>query len=104
MATEIEVWRPEPAAERRRTRRRGPQRFVKGWSLSDTNVTTTDADARLPAMYQSREDVEVGGLMAYGPSLSELSRRSARYVHRILQGANPAELPIEQPTKLSQDG
>jgi len=54
---------------------------------------------RLPAMYQSREDVEAGGLMSYGASQSELFRRSAWYVHRILQGAKPAELPIEQPTK-----
>jgi len=54
---------------------------------------------RLPAMYASREDVEAGGLMSYGPSVSELFRRSAWYVHRILQGAKPEELPIEQPTK-----
>jgi putative tryptophan/tyrosine transport system substrate-binding protein len=54
---------------------------------------------RLPAMYQSREDVEAGGLMSYGATLSELFRRGAWYVHRILQGAKPAELPIEQPTK-----
>jgi putative ABC transport system substrate-binding protein len=54
---------------------------------------------RLPAMYGSREDVEAGGLMSYGASQSELYRRSAWYVHRILQGAKPAELPIEQPTK-----
>jgi putative tryptophan/tyrosine transport system substrate-binding protein len=54
---------------------------------------------RLPAMYGSREDVEAGGLMSYGASQSELYRRSAWYVHRILQGAKPVELPIEQPTK-----
>jgi len=54
---------------------------------------------RLPAMYQSKEHVEAGGLMSYGATLSELFRRSAWYVHRILQGAIPAELPIEQPTK-----
>jgi putative tryptophan/tyrosine transport system substrate-binding protein len=53
----------------------------------------------LPAMYQSREPVGVGGLMSYGASLSHLFRRSAWYVHRILQGAKPAELPVEQPTK-----
>jgi putative tryptophan/tyrosine transport system substrate-binding protein len=57
------------------------------------------AEHRLPAMYQSRENVEAGGLMSYGATLSELFRRSAWYVHRILQGAKPAELPIEQPTK-----
>jgi putative ABC transport system substrate-binding protein len=49
-------------------------------------------------MYQSKENVEVGGLMAYGATLSDLFRRSAWYVHRILQGAKPADLPIEQPT------
>ena len=54
---------------------------------------------RLPAMYQSREDVEAGGLMSYGASQSERFKRSAWYVHRILQGAKPGELPIEQPTK-----
>jgi putative ABC transport system substrate-binding protein len=54
---------------------------------------------RLPAMYQSRDDVEAGGLMSYGATLSKLFRRSAWYVDRILQGAKPAELPIEQPTK-----
>src|SRR5262249_47927984 len=54
---------------------------------------------RLPAMYQSKENVEAGGLMSYGATLSELFRRSAWYVHRILQGAKPGELPIEQPTK-----
>jgi putative ABC transport system substrate-binding protein len=53
----------------------------------------------LPAMYQSKENVEAGGLMSYGATLSELFRRSAWYVHRILQGNKPAELPIEQPTK-----
>ena len=57
------------------------------------------AKHRLPAMYQSRENVEAGGLMSYGATLSELFRRSAWYVHRILHGAKPAELPIEQPTK-----
>ena len=54
---------------------------------------------RLPAMYQSKEPVGVGGLMSYGAPLSHFFRRSAWYVHRILQGAKPAELPVEQPTK-----
>jgi putative ABC transport system substrate-binding protein len=57
------------------------------------------ASRRLPAMYQLRENVVAGGLMAYGASLSDLFRRGAWYVHRLLQGATPAELPIEQPTK-----
>jgi len=54
---------------------------------------------RLPAMFLEREFVDAGGLMAYGPSLSDLSRRAATYVHKILQGAKPADLPVEQPTK-----
>ena len=54
---------------------------------------------RLPAMYQTKENVKAGGLMSYGTSLSDLFRRGAWYVSRILQGARPADLPIEQPTR-----
>ena len=57
------------------------------------------ASHRLPAMYQLKENVMAGGLMAYGASLPDLFRRGAWYVHRLLQGAKPADLPIEQPTK-----
>ena len=57
------------------------------------------AKHRLPAIYQLKENVRSGGLMAYGTSLPDLFRRGAWYVHRILQGAKPAELPVEQPTK-----
>ena len=56
------------------------------------------AKHRLPAIYQWREQVEEGGLMAYGSSISGLSRRMASYVDRILKGASPAELPVEQPS------
>jgi putative ABC transport system substrate-binding protein len=56
------------------------------------------AKHRLPAIYQWREHAMEGGLMAYGSSLSGLSRRIAAYVDRILKGASPAELPVEQPT------
>jgi putative ABC transport system substrate-binding protein len=52
---------------------------------------------RLPAMYVMKENVAAGGLMAYGPSLSDLYRRAAGYVHKILQGTKPADLPVEQP-------
>jgi putative ABC transport system substrate-binding protein len=58
------------------------------------------AQSRLPAMYAAREFVEVGGLMSYGASLPNLFRRAATYVDKILKGANPADLPVEQPTKL----
>jgi putative ABC transport system substrate-binding protein len=54
---------------------------------------------RLPSMSQAREFAELGGLMAYGASITELHRRSATYVDKILKGANPADLPVEQPTK-----
>jgi ABC-type uncharacterized transport system substrate-binding protein len=56
------------------------------------------AKSRLPAIYQEREYVDVGGLMAYGPSFADLYRRAASYVDKILKGAKPADLPIEQPT------
>jgi putative ABC transport system substrate-binding protein len=54
---------------------------------------------RLPAIYQWREHVDAGGLMSYGSSLSEVFRRAASQVDRILKGANPADLPVEQPTQ-----
>jgi len=57
------------------------------------------AKHRLPAMYTLRGLVDAGGLMAYGPSLSDLYRRAATYVDKILRGARPADLPVEQPTK-----
>jgi putative tryptophan/tyrosine transport system substrate-binding protein len=55
---------------------------------------------RLPVMYELQELVQEGGLMAYGPSLSDQFRRAAVYVHKILQGAEPAALPVEQPTRI----
>jgi putative ABC transport system substrate-binding protein len=54
---------------------------------------------RLPAIYQGRGSVDVGGLMSYGPNLPALHQRAATYVDKILKGAKPADLPIEQPTK-----
>ena len=57
------------------------------------------AQHRLPGMFQAKENVAAGGLMAYGASVPDLFRRAAGYVHRILQGANPADLPVELPTK-----
>ena len=54
---------------------------------------------RLPAMYAAPEFVEDDGLMSYAPSYQELWRRSATYVDKILKGAKPADLPVEQPKK-----
>ena len=64
-----------------------------------TRLAELAARSRLPAMYVQREYVEAGGLMSYGPMLSELFRRAATYVDKILKGAKPADLPIERPTK-----
>jgi putative ABC transport system substrate-binding protein len=55
--------------------------------------------ARLPVMYERIENVEAGGLMSYGVNFADLDRRAAYYVDRILKGAKPADLPVEQPTK-----
>ena len=54
---------------------------------------------RVPTMFAFREYAEAGGLMAYGPSYTELFQRAAGYVAKILKGAKPADLPVEQPTK-----
>jgi putative ABC transport system substrate-binding protein len=54
---------------------------------------------RLPTMFTFGEYVEAGGLMSYGPNLTAVNRRAAYYVDRILRGAKPADLPVEQPTK-----
>ena len=57
------------------------------------------AKNRLPAVYAQREFVEAGGLMAYGPNLADLFRHAASYMDKILKGAKPGDLPVEQPTK-----
>jgi len=57
------------------------------------------ATNRLPAVYAWREFAEAGGLLAYGPNLADLNERAAGYVEKILRGAKPSELPVEQPAK-----
>jgi ABC-type uncharacterized transport system substrate-binding protein len=55
---------------------------------------------RLPAIYQWKEHVEAGGLLAYGPSLAGVWRQSGNIVAKVLKGAKPADVPVELPTKL----
>jgi putative ABC transport system substrate-binding protein len=68
-------------------------------NLHRQRVVDLAAQRRLPAMYFFRGFVEAGGLMSYGPSQPDNFRRAASYVDKILKGANPAYLPVEQPTK-----
>jgi ABC-type uncharacterized transport system substrate-binding protein len=54
---------------------------------------------RLPVMYESRDSVDDGGLISYGASIPDLTRRAAAFVVKVINGAKPADLPVEQPTK-----
>jgi putative tryptophan/tyrosine transport system substrate-binding protein len=56
-------------------------------------------DARLPTVFSTRDFVRAGGFMSYGPNYSDLFRRSADYVDKILRGAKPGDIPVEQPTR-----
>jgi len=67
--------------------------------LNRAKIVELAAKCRLPAIYHRNEFVEAGGLMSYGPNHADLYRRAAHYVDKILKGAKPAELPVEQPTK-----
>jgi putative ABC transport system substrate-binding protein len=81
----------------------------KSQALTEVGDTLVSAEARrivdfanganLPAIYDSRELVDAGGLISYGPNLPNAHRRAAYYVDKILKGAKPADLPVEQPTK-----
>jgi ABC-type uncharacterized transport system substrate-binding protein len=81
-------------------------RGIEGVLLADNPLFATHrarladavAGSRLPAIYPARLYVEAGGLMSYGPHLPDLWRRAAAYVDKILKGAKPGDLPVEQPT------
>jgi len=76
--------------------------YVVGDPLANTHrlrINTFAVAARLPTMHSQREYVEAGGLMSYGANFPDLNRRAADYVDKILRGAKPADIPVEQPTK-----
>ena len=64
-----------------------------------TSILTSALDARLPTIFSTRDFVKAGALMSYGPSYTERFGRAADYVDKILHGAKPGDLPVEQPTK-----
>ena len=70
------------------------------FALQRARLQSLAARSRVPAMYGSREYTEVGGLMSYGVDVRDNFRRSAAYVDKILKGVKPADLPVEQPTKV----
>ena len=69
------------------------------FDIHRTRLADSAAKSRLPTMYGQRSNSEAGGLMSYGPDLRDNARRSATYVDKILKGAKPADLPVEQPTR-----
>jgi putative ABC transport system substrate-binding protein len=76
--------------------------YVAGDPLVGTNrvrIITLALGARLPTVFNVRDHVEAGGLMSYGPNFDDLFRRAGDYIDRILRGAKPSDLPVEQPTK-----
>jgi ABC-type uncharacterized transport system substrate-binding protein len=82
--------------------RRAQALYVTGDSLTHAHrlrINMFALAARLPTMFGQREYVEAGGLMSYGANFPDLNRRAAEYVDKILRGAKPADLPVEQPTK-----
>jgi putative ABC transport system substrate-binding protein len=64
-------------------------------------IIESAADLRLPAIYEQRGDAKRGGLLSYAPNVQDQYRATAEYVVKILTGANPGELPIQQPTRFA---
>jgi ABC-type uncharacterized transport system substrate-binding protein len=102
-AAALEIRRAEDIAPAFEALRGGADAlYVVADPLINTNrarIHTLAMGARLPAIYNAKEHVEAGGLMSYGPNFPELYRRAAEYVDKILRGAKPADIPVEQPTK-----
>jgi putative ABC transport system substrate-binding protein len=114
---QVEVAAQSSRLELQRVEVRGPDEFESAFSVMTrgragallvvadpiffvhrTRLVDLATKSRLPTMLPTREHVEAGGLMGYGPSLPDLFRRAAAYVDKILKGAKPADLPVEQPT------
>jgi putative tryptophan/tyrosine transport system substrate-binding protein len=99
----LEIRRAEDIAPAFGTLNSGTQAlYVCGDALVTANrarISTLALGARLPTIYPDRAFLEAGGLMAYGANNADLFRRAAEYVDKILRGAKPADLPVEQPTK-----
>jgi putative ABC transport system substrate-binding protein len=64
-----------------------------------TRIITSALSARLPTLFSNREQIQAGGLMSYGPSVPDMFHRTADLVDKILRGAKPGDIPVEQPTK-----
>lgn len=98
-----EIWRAEdvaPAIEN--LRGRAEALYVCIDPLVNTNgvrINSLALAARLPTMHSSRDNIDAGGMISYGPDTNDLFRRAAEFVDKILRGAKPADLPVEQPTK-----
>jgi ABC-type uncharacterized transport system substrate-binding protein len=101
--TRIEIRRPEDIAPAFDTLKGHAEAiYVCGDALVNayrTRINVLALGARLPTMHSEREYVEPGGLVSYGPVYVDLWRRSADYVDKILRGAKPGDIPVEQPTK-----
>jgi putative ABC transport system substrate-binding protein len=99
----LEIRRAEDIAPAFGTLKSGTQAlYVCGDALVTANrarISTLALGARLPTIYPDRAFLEAGGLMAYGANNADLFRRAAEYVDKILRGARPGDLPVEQPTK-----
>jgi putative ABC transport system substrate-binding protein len=100
----VEVHRPEDLTPAAFDTLKGPvdALYVVSDPLVNSNrvrINKLALTARLPTMHTFREQVEAGGLMSYGASFSDNFRRAAEFVDKILRGAKPADIPVEQPTK-----
>jgi putative tryptophan/tyrosine transport system substrate-binding protein len=101
-ATTFEIRRAEDIAPVIEALKGADALYVPSDPLMNTNrirLNTLALGARLPTMHGARDYVEAGGLMSYGPSIVDQYRRAADYVDKILRGARPGDIPVEQPTK-----